>query len=657
MWIKSILNNISKIKFIQVFLITFLVTLFWDISLISKYSDKKYIIYICIVTILLNLTAIMLIVVGFNRKYFNSFFRFLNQDKYIYFVYFVIALVTVSVINTWLSEDGYIYYNSLKDAKSWDFLHINKLNLAGHSCYAYTAFILLGEYITPNNVIGARIVQMIMAFVAVFCFKEIIKKILANASKIFVFLATFMFAVSPLFMGLISEINTDFPLLIFLVCLVYCDIYEYKILEGFFCLCLCFSKETGVVLFIMYYLGKIGFMLIRDKIRNPIVICKLVIKKYVPQFFTGIVFVVYYVFNRHYGWLHSMSVNNATSKKNGNMEVILNNYIKLSSFGVSKRYIQRKIVDILFLNFNWISYFLCILLVCFFVFYGKKIINNKLNVKVEVLCGIVFLFVGFMIYNLFYITYNEFRYFLPYVFMSVLGAVLAIYILIQKEKIRNLTMIVITMIFFASNFYSFDPLSNLLISHQKTGLGNIYEVIHYEHKQIDGIEYITNICSVGKENNRYARICNSMTYNLQHAYFSSAFEKTLNELDYNERDLIIVPSIYGKNTYAMSYILFGRNNIVGIDNYYWNLNSKKLEINNIENEKYFYSSDKYAKININAVSEDFNLNEIDTSLYDNIYYIALPFDEDYDFKNFEEQCIDKKTINSYGWKWDVYRLK
>lgn len=659
MEIKSALNinKLSKSKFLQIFLIVFLITVFWDISLISKYSDKGYIVYIAVLTVIFNLASVIFIFYGIKKNYFISFLKYICKDNYIFVIYLIVAMATFSVINSWLSEDSFIYYSYLESAKCWDFLHINKLNLAGHSCFAYTVFILMGEYITPGNIIGARIVQMVMAFVCIFCFKEILKKFLNNASEKFIFFGTLMFAVSPLFMGLISEINTDFPLLIFLVCLIYCDVYDYSILEGFFCLCLCFSKETGVVLFGMYYIGKVGYGLIKNRVYNPIKMCKYVIKKYSLQFLAGLIFIVYYFFNRNQGWLHSMSVNDASSKNSAGHEFVLNNYIKLSSFGVSKKYIQRKLVDILFLNYNWIAYFLCIILVCYLIFYGKKIVKKKLNIKMEVVFGIVFLFIGFMVYNLFYITYNEFRYFLPYVFMSVLGAVLSIYIIMENSKIRNLIMLIICIIFLVSNFYSFDPLSNLLISHQSTGLGNIYEVIHYDHRQIDGIEYITNICSTGKENNQYARICNSMTYNLQHAYFSEAFEKTLDNIDYNENDLVLIPSMYDKNTYAMSYILFGRNNVVGIDNYYWNLKRKNLEINRIRYEKYFELSDNYAKLNIEAVNEKFNLNEINTSLYENIYYIALPFDDEYNFDNIKDQSIDKKIIKSYGWKWSVYKLK
>ena len=44
--------------------------------------------------------------------------------------------------------------------------------------------------------------------------------------------------------------------------------------------------------------------------------------------------------------------------------------------------------------------------------------------------------------------------------------------------------------------------------------------------------------------------------------------------------------------------------------------------------------------------------------YKNIYYIALPFDPEFDHKKFLKgsRAEIKETVQYFGWKWDVYKI-
>ena len=104
-----------------------------------------------------------------------------------------------------------------------------------------------------------------MALITIYCFYLILDTILNNKSKIDMAIYTAIFAFSPMFLGILGEINVDFPSMCFFVWMVCCGIRGRYISQSLCGLLLCYSKETGVLLYGFYVLGMVVFRIIVNR--------------------------------------------------------------------------------------------------------------------------------------------------------------------------------------------------------------------------------------------------------------------------------------------------------------------------------------------------------------------------------------------------------
>jgi hypothetical protein len=149
--------------------------------------------------------------------------------------------------------DGYIYYaqllKALSESGSWqDFLH--NLNIAGHPTMGYMALMAIGQWMDYGNPILLNASNLLLLLLAVWAFYKILLFFSpAEDDRPEMLMITLLFSLNPVLFGASIFFNVDFPVAIFLVCVLYAILYEKYFLAGLFGLLLVFSKETGIILY------------------------------------------------------------------------------------------------------------------------------------------------------------------------------------------------------------------------------------------------------------------------------------------------------------------------------------------------------------------------------------------------------------------------
>lgn len=640
------MSLIEKIKrnrlniYLELLPIELLLVLFWDLALISKYSDKSNLVAVIIGSVIINGIFIYNVIsIIFFQKYRLNFINFFKEKKYLAIVFIIFIICFCTILGSWLNLDGFLYYRNLREMKSWDFTSIKSLMLAGHTSQGYTIFLMIGEFIMPDNVIGVRIVHCVMALITIYCFYGIIDSVIVDKDNIEKALYTSIFAFSPMMLSVIGEINTDFPLLCFLTWMVYCGIKKRYILQAFCGILLCFSKETGCILYGFYIIG--------------IVLCRLFKKRNIKKIFSpdiclitigGILWIINYLTSDNKGWANSIS-------KTAETDTAAIAGYKLNSIAIYKEYILQKLKQMIYINFNWILYALILVFIFFAIYKGVKFVKKKIAIEGEVMIGIIISFISFLAYNAIYITYNHYRYLLPFSFFISFGAAISIAVIFNKSNIRKIISAIIVVIILASDFYTFDPIAKSLFMTQGTGVSDILI------PSTISLDSNNNIVLNGKYDYHTTIINTSGMYNMECAYLSKCFDKTLEKINYDSDSLIIMPCEY-RDSYGTAASIFGVN-LAGINEYYWDTKTKQLNISCADKIDEMESDSRYQKLNMMIID---NMNELeDTTFekYENIYYIALPFDKDFNHIEFmgNRKYDWVKSVQYISWKWKLYKIK
>lgn len=625
----------------QLLLLLLPIVIFGDVALLSSYTFKTDIaVYIAIVSVL-NIVFLFLLIkclIKINLSYIKKFIK----DYYpVFVIYLLFVALFLTVSDSWLNLDGYTYYKDLRNMKYWNMRDFNHFMLAGHMSQGYSILLMIGEYLFPNDITGVRIIHCVMSFITVLCFYDILCKTFKKLSKLDLSLYTALFAFNPLFLGMVSEINTDFPLLCFFVWLV-CAFFNNKIILEFMCaFLLCFSKETGCLLYGFFLLGIVLYrMIVYRKLSIKEYIVKICSVNIIAPVIAGVIWIINYLTFSGNSWGDSA----LSETKN------ISGY-RLNTIAFYPKYILIKIEQMLFINFSWISYFLILLLIFTFAMFGKKILRNKVKISGEYMLGLLTAFLVFVAYNVMYITYTHYRYLIPFAFFLSFATAIAIECCIEKVRLKKCISGVMLILLVLSNFYTLDPFSRMLFMSQGTGMDKILVPCTMT---ID----TNSIVTIHDNSRKDIVILNtSALYNFQCAYLKNCFDKALKKVNYNENTLIILPSQY-RDEYGTLASIFGVN-IKGINELYWNRRDGHVQINCANLVDNYKNDNEYDKLNIKVLNSLSELTESERNNYDEIYYFEMPFDKQFNHSAFlnNNEVISKSSVQCFSWKWNIDRIK
>lgn len=508
----------------QMFLICVLWLAFWCLTLFASLASETDVHKKCALS---GLVSLMLSTVVWlwrlRRREYGSLWltaKVLSRKYGICTVAILLfVLLCIPTLTLLFKSDSYTYFSMLIDgAGKWNFSLCDMwpFRIGYHASYGYTFFALLGYYVAPWQGLGIRIAHIILAVTAYCSIAATLKKLYAGRTNSFYFAVAACFLFNPLVLGLIQEMNLDFPMACFLALFVWAHCGEKKVLSVFFAALMCFSKEYGVVLVFFYATGVLVGRLIfgilnssSDSIVKPWELCIGI-----PALF----FIVDMLLQPSWG---------------GSSAGAQSGLGAVNTFQINIDYIIFRIKELTILNFQWMA---MLVILC-----GLAIsaLRHRLATITPSLVGVFFSMMAYGALTILYFTYPHYRYLAPSaVYLPILlGA--------ACSSLSNVVQLVIplsiALLFGVQSFVSIDPISNQVFRRVDAGNGDIISLARYSddpYRQgilIDeehGGDLSSEVFRDYVQNNR------------EYTLFQQCFEDLLMAIDYGDAVGIVVYPIY-----------------------------------------------------------------------------------------------------------------
>lgn len=632
-------KKLSRSILTQLCLISFMVALFWDAAMIAPFTYKQNQIVILIGAIIFNLSFFVLLVLFIKRgkAEVNIKQRFIEGiDIWQYIIVALFILGSVGIIHAWLGAGAYDYYCFISKYAAWDFISSENFRLCGHDSQSYAFFMFLGQYIFGRSYIAARIMNILLAVITIMCFNTIIRTMCKKASRFQINVTTAIFAFSPLLYGLVGEINTDFAVICFWTWLIYASVKRYRVLEGMFAILLCFSKETGLCMYLLYMCTLVIYKFFKGK-NKPIVdrfIDSIANKQVLLDAVAAYLYLILLLFRDGKVWDGGVTGAAATNPFN--------------VLGINKEYIYYRTHQMLSPNFLWV--FVAFIIVATLIFLLRKISRKKISISdyvenQEVFWTTVGGFAGYLLLSLLYITWTNYRYNIAYLFFLVLFLTISLDILFKKNVIKNIILIVVFALTFVSNYYTLDRVS--LPGNYSYDIGKDRLVSNMLFYADNGNMVLDEGCE------QFGSI--ALQYNREYVYMGETLEKALTHIDYKQDSLLIFPNRMGE--YVTFTTIFGRRVEEGNSPYtlFWNSEREEITVNTGYID---YSNDEtYEKLHVKSIYEEEELEELkDSKEYKHVYMLTFPFMEE-EASAYTDQAIKESVVSHKLCRVNVYQFK
>lgn len=632
-------KKISRSILAQLCLISFMVALFWNAALIAPFTYKQNQIVILVGAILFNLSFLVLFVLFIKKAKADGNIEqkiIAGIDIWPYIIIACFIMGSVGIIHAWLGAGAYDYYCFISKYAAWDFISLENFRLCGHDSQSYAFFMFLGQYVFGRTYIAARIVNILMAVITIMCFKTIIRTMCKNASRFQVNVTTAIFAFSPLLYGLVGEINTDFAVICFWTWLIYASVKKYRVLECMFAILLCFSKETGLCMYLLYMFTLVIYKFIKGK-NKPIVerfIDSIVNRQVLLDAAAAYLYLVLLLFRDGKVWDGGVTGAEATNPFN--------------VLGINKEYIYYRIHQMLSPNFLWV--FVTFTVIAALIFVLRRVSRKKIPLSdyvenEEVFWTIGGGFSGYLILSLLYITWTNYRYNIAYLFFLVLFLTISLDILFKQNVIKNIILLVVFVLTFASNYYTLDRVS--LPGNYSYDIGKDRLVSNMLFYADNGNMVLDEGCE------QFGSI--ALQYNREYVYMGETLEKALTHIDYKQDSLLVFPNRRGE--YVTFTTIFGRRVEDGNSPYtlFWNPDKEEITVNTGYVD---YSNDEtYEKLHVKIIYEEEELAALkDSKEYKHVYMLTFPFMEE-EASAYTNQAIKESVVSHKLCQVNVYQFK
>lgn len=563
------------------------------------------------------------------------FFSVAGADKnklimggFVLIIMLVFLLLSTNIFTTWFRSDSEIYYQgicrSVENLRNGEF-SFSDLGIAGHMSYGYSIFVFLGQLLLPSQGIGIRLVNLLLAMVTIGVFYKILTKMFPKMDSWARLGFTAAFAFSPMLLGMIGEIHSDFPVLCFFVWLVYFYISKRQIACLFAGFLLCFSKETGVIYYCSFFAGCFLYRLVKNENKNWF-------KKIFDEFsayewmllIPADLFLVRAIYSG--GWGGKALTANASdvSSVSGG---------RINSFYFSWHYIGLKLREIFVMNFAWLLF---IPLLLFFVALCRKKLLS-LSAKKEWLIGTGVSMCVFLLFNISYFTYAHYRYIQLFLFFYLILAVFLLEKSCGNVWFKRGFSILLSIVFLVESFVTVDPMTFLAFRNIDVGNGKVVTTNEFATNMDDVL--ILDDKDVDLETGQFM---DAGVYNREYLGFEKVLEEALRDIDYDLTKAIVFPAIYRNK---IEYTLLGYIGAHDPWNLYWNSETG----------------------NITYDVEQTWLQWLDISkgipeavpTYRELWYLKLPYQgEWYEEKNLDQfEVLEERTYQSGKWKIKLERIE
>lgn len=628
----------------QILIPDFLLAVFWNASLASSNNTIYSSGFTVILTIEINLMFIVTLITMFRGigNPLNRIKSFLCENVFEIIICILFVILSLQSLNVWLSPGGFDYFGHISEyIGNWKnySLPLDQLKICGHTCQSYGFFMGIGAFLTPGSVAGPRVIQIIMGVITIICYGLIIKRIFRKIPVYMHNLLVAAFAFSPLFFGIISELNPDFAVLCFIVWLICARVYGVKILECFCAVLLCLSKESGIAIYGMYMIAIVITKFVNSKKNIRGRLADVVFdKQIILNIFAGLFYLILHFSSAIGTWGETASAEPVKRPVN--------------VIGIDTEYMVYKLKMLLSPNFLWI-YLLVFFIGIILLIISKvrlKNIDKVMNYDKMIWLSLISCLTGFCVVHFFYITWTNYRYVLPYVFFANILYAFGMAVICNiknKTKIKNVVMysvsIIILLITFASNYYTFDYVFSPNKYTFDVGKDKMCggEMFYLDGKEIVSDDSAEKFASIG------------MVYNREYTGLGNAIEKGLKDIGYTKNDLVILP--YRFDTYVSYNNFLYRRLDYGADNLYWNKKDSELTVNYALTD--FSQNPDYQKFNV-AIIKNYSEYMALKNNYENIYVFELPFYDSRDIQfDYRNMAVEVSQYSSMNYILKVYRIK
>lgn len=276
----------------------------------------------------------------------------------------------------WMTERFSFYFNNVID-----------YSMCSHTSLAYGLCMMIGVMITPHRTIGCYLVNDVIACLTILSFGMIVAYHL-KCRKIYRFVLTSAFAFSPWMLGLSHNINLDNPTLYFFIIMYCCYIYRLRLFYILSAWMFVNTKEPNAIYFLFFAVSTMIYEYIENK-TGLIDYIDRIKREFIAYVFIGISWILFFVSPVRSGfWVGSDMI------VGGNFHTLgftLNNFIG-------------KIKQTFVLNFNWLL--ICFAIVLLILNIRKKVFRKVANELIP----LIGTFLGFLMFNIFYIDFLVPRY-------------------------------------------------------------------------------------------------------------------------------------------------------------------------------------------------------------------------------------------------------
>lgn len=610
-------KDTDDIKFHQQYLIIeFLLGIFYLSSVISKITNKEFIVIVIMEGCCLLLSLfyeLFLLRKSINIRWEKKSFL---RGKFLFstIVASIFTILSVPCLKTSYMWDTGIYVQGIvANASKYNFTFSEiSYALRSHLQLGFDFFYIAIYNILGNNANLIFIGNILLAVVTIYVFGKVIELLIPNILELEYLLSLFIFAFSPLFLGNISSINLDFVMMCYFIWFVYVHMKKFYILQLFLGILLCFSKEPGVIL----GAGYIGIHMCLDiflkmkKLFNQNgklkkLISELPLKRYFMDIIPFLLFVIVF--------LSKGSVWTSADNKS-------DNYI-MHGFGyIGIGYIHEKMKAVFVLNYSWILWIIIFILLIFTIQKKKEMYSFKSIIM------LFFSFFAYIVFNCCYITYLHPRYIICTVFMVSVLLVFFIHYAFEHAIYRKIVLLIVSILLLVQSFSNADIITKSIYNSLPTGKGELISTKYFD-------KYIYSDANI---------------YNRQFIYWQYSLLNFLDEIEYQANDLLIFPDIQYKLNELSRYCILGL--WKEESELFYNPRHKRLD-NYPEEGSLVLQTDFYNKEH----------KEIDTSEYNRIYYIDIGLLTDK--KDTTEDFINKygytalKKYSTLSWEIIVYTIK
>jgi len=167
----------------------------------------------------------------------------------------VIALVFIALMQPEMHYvpiwDGRVYANCAIEAASSG-LSMESLRCAGHPSQGYIVFLALSQMIHFGDIALLHFTNVLLGVLALFSIRVVLGRIIPDpARQRQLDLVTLLCAVHPVMLSTLLQVNVDFGVYVFFFAALAALMSERYWLATFAGLLLCFSKETGVLAYVL----------------------------------------------------------------------------------------------------------------------------------------------------------------------------------------------------------------------------------------------------------------------------------------------------------------------------------------------------------------------------------------------------------------------